>query len=316
MGVLLAIDHYALACNSSHLDQWLVNLVESDVIHIRYRDIRTFKTYYCGLLELPNWAFSYALALFRLQSENPSEDAKAKANEAIQTAISKHPSMVGLLLQDNQVDTNGRSFRRDWISVLDFASDRAKQLRNKWWSSDAVDTIILTATLQACDLIIKITVLQNGKIWGNDEVLQWLFDNLKQVQSSKPELPTFPSPAMLRYASCDPSDYEKKIQLLPPDMNVIDPGLLVHAMEVNTNRPRLVRRMPRGGGVAIGGGGGGGAAMQMQEHDIDGAPAAAIRQRLMGPPTQVVDPDWPMAEVFWRSFLPWNRVEGMPPARR
>jgi hypothetical protein len=159
-------------------------------------------------------------------------------------------------------------------------------------------------------------VEQNAKIWGNDEVLQWLFDNLKQVQSIKPELPTFPSPAMLRYASCDPSDYEKKIQLLPPDMNVIDPGLLAHAMEVNTNRPRLVRRMPRGGGGAVGGGGGGGAAMQMQEHDANGVPATANRQRLMGPPTQVVDPDWPMAEVFWRSFLPWNRVEGMPPARR
>jgi hypothetical protein len=81
MGVLLALDHYALACNSSQLDQWLVNLVESDRINIRYRDMRTSKTYRCGLLDLPNWAFSYALSLFRLQSENPSDDAKAMAND-------------------------------------------------------------------------------------------------------------------------------------------------------------------------------------------------------------------------------------------
>jgi hypothetical protein len=113
---------------------------------------------------------------------------------------------------------------------------------------------------------------------------------------------------MLRYASCDPSDYENKIQMLPPDMNVIDPGLIVHAMEVNTNRPRLIRRMPRGGGGAAA------AAAALQEHGANGLPAN--RQRLLGPPTQVVDPDWPMAEVFWRSFLPWNRVEGLPPARR
>jgi hypothetical protein len=35
-----------------------------------------------------------------------------------------------------------------------------------------------------------------------------------------------------------------------------------------------------------------------------------------GPPTGIVDPDWPIAEVFWRSLLPWNHVEGVPPPRR
>jgi hypothetical protein len=309
MGVLLALDHYALACNSSQLDQWLVNLVESDTIHIRYRDMRTSKTSRCGLLDLPNWAFSYALALFRLQSESPSDDSKLKADQAIQAALSMFPNVVGLLLQGNEVDTTGRSFARDWISVLDFASDRSKQLRNSWWSAGTVDTIILTATLQACDLVTKIAVQQNAKLWGDDEVLQWLFDNLKELQSTKLELPTFPSPAMLRYASCDPSDYENKIQMLPPDMNVIDPAALAHAMEVNTNRPRLIRRMHRGGGA--------GPALEEHEHDANGLPAnhRPQPQRLLGPPTQVIDPDWPIAELFWRSFLPWNRVEGLPPTR-
>ena len=37
---------------------------------------------------------------------------------------------------------------------------------------------------------------------------------------------------------------------------------------------------------------------------------------LGGPPTGLVDPDLPLVEVFWRSFLPWNHVEGVPPPNR
>jgi hypothetical protein len=302
MGVLLALDHYALAANAVQMDQWLVNLVESETIRVRYRDMRSSKTYRCTLLQLPNWAFSYALALFRLHSENPSENSKSRADMALQAALGMFPHVVGLLLQDNEVDTTGRSFRRDWLSVLDFATDRSKQLRNEWWSSTTVNTIILTATLQACDLIVKIFVLQNAKLYSDDDVLQWLFDNLEKIKSTSTKLPESPSPAMLRYASSDPSDYENKIQMLPPDVNIVDPNLIAHAMEVNTNRPRFIRRMPRGGGGEMG------------EHEA-GAFAANRPPRLLGPPTNVIDPDWPMAEVFWRSFLPWNHVEGIPPPR-
>ena len=34
---------------------------------------------------------------------------------------------------------------------------------------------------------------------------------------------------------------------------------------------------------------------------------------LAGPPTEIVDPDWPIMEVFWRSFMPWAHVEGVAP---
>mmetsp|Transcript_20595 Transcript_20595/g.23879 ORF Transcript_20595/g.23879 Transcript_20595/m.23879 type:complete len:120 (-) Transcript_20595:88-447(-) len=29
----------------------------------------------------------------------------------------------------------------------------------------------------------------------------------------------------------------------------------------------------------------------------------------------VVDPDLPLVELFWRSLLPWARVDGVPPGR-
>ena len=39
-------------------------------------------------------------------------------------------------------------------------------------------------------------------------------------------------------------------------------------------------------------------------------------QNFLGPPTTIIDPDLPLLEVFWRSVLPWARVEGVPPANR
>ena len=42
-----------------------------------------------------------------------------------------------------------------------------------------------------------------------------------------------------------------------------------------------------------------------------------IRDRnFFGPATTIIDPDLPLLEVFWKSALPWARVEGVPPANR
>ena len=74
----------------------------------------------------------------------------------------------------------------------------------------------------------------------------------------------------------------------------------MHALNLDPNRRRLMQRMPRGqGGV----------------DEIDIA-AQQFGVALGGPPTGHVDPDWPLLEVFWRSALPWNHTDGVPPPRR
>ena len=34
-----------------------------------------------------------------------------------------------------------------------------------------------------------------------------------------------------------------------------------------------------------------------------------------GPPTERIDPDWPLLEIFWRSALPWTYVDGVSSLR-
>jgi hypothetical protein len=305
MGLLLAIDHYALAGNATVLDQWIVDLVESDKIQIWYRDDETTETataYQCGLLEMPNWMYSYALALYRLYEETQSEELKEKADNAIKKALSRFPGVVGKLLQENDVDTTGKSFRRDWLAVLDFATVKSASLQNKWATSmSAVDTIVMAATLQSVDLIVKIFVMQNARQWAEDAVLQWVHDSLKDLMEAPDESPAPPSPALMRYLGSNPADYDRKIQQLPPDANIIDPNLMAQAMIVDPRRRRLLRREHRAGG----------------EHAQDENPFFPVPQQAFGgPPTNNIDPDWPLLEVFWRSFFPWNRVVGVPPPRR
>ena len=36
-------------------------------------------------------------------------------------------------------------------------------------------------------------------------------------------------------------------------------------------------------------------------------------QAAAGGRAQMIDPDLPLVEVFWRSLMPWNEVEGVGP---
>lgn len=327
MNVLLALDHHSLATASGStateqlsILRWMIDFVDSGMVDIWYRDEASYR---CSLQSLPNWAYSYSLALFQIHKllETYALDAeglgpslvKARADEAIQQALTRFPSVVGLLLSSLEVDTTGRSFQRDWVSVLDATSDRARQLVRQW-HAECEDTVVLAATLQSCDLIVKIFVQQNAKLWSDTETLQWLYDNLKDVVANygSGAHPPPPNPAIMRYAGADPTDYDNKIQTLPPDANIINPAMLEHAMYMQPNRPRFLRHHMRpqngdDGGVRVNDG---------NNVLVDANGNRIMNNLFMGPPTQVINPDWPMLEVFWRSFLPWNRVEGVPPARR
>lgn len=306
MGTLLMMDHFALSCRRTEFDHWLIRLVDSNCIRVWYRDPQNegHKAFSCGLLELPNWAFSYALALHRVSRENDSASAECtdKANEMIQNAASHFPNLVCLLLHENDVDTTGRSMRRDWVEVLKYLTDRERSIQYAWGSA-GMDSIALATTLQAVEVIGKIFVMQSGKLWGDDDVLQWLFNNLVTLKLHDPGLPLQPNPGIMRYSACKPAEFDHRIQQLPPDANVIDPNLVAYAMVVDPNRRRFLRREARNG-------------HDFEVDDDGGAPWAPMGNRVLaGPPTNVLDPDWPMMEIFLRSFLPWNRVEGVPPPR-
>jgi len=313
-GVLLNLDHFALSTASSSSDRWLVNLVESDRVRIRYRDSDfdsdgdniearlPIKAYECGLLEMPNWAYSYSLALFRLSGDEPDDDgveeAKRKADAAIIEAMKKFPSVVGLLLQENDVETSGRSFRRDWIPVLDYASSRAMRQQNSWQDAGSTNPVLTAATLQAVDLIVQIFARQNARLWSDERTLQWMHDTLKELQGTDPDgVADPPSPALIRYVSSDTAQYDNKIPQLPQDVNILDPNLIQQAMVVDPNRGRFLRGNNNNNARGLAGWVGGGDRNIWQGEDGAMWMPDLVPRGLLGPPTHTVNPDWPLLEV-------------------
>jgi hypothetical protein len=270
-------------------------------IQLHYRDDNAREEYEGGLIDMPNFAFSYALALYRVHKSNPSSESEQKAGHAIQTALSKFPSVLEGLLLANEVDISGRSFQIDWPLALGFTRDRAKELMDSWPNSNVQDPVIRACTMQAYELIVRIFVKQNFKLWSGQDILRWIFQNLKELKESPNSIICPLSPALMRYIRSDPADYDGKFQTMPAEANPLDPGLVVHALAMDPNRPRLMQRLPRGIGA--------------RGDDFAGGPTQ-VGAMLAGPPTQIVDPDSPLFEVFWRSALPWNHVQGVPPPPR
>lgn len=272
-------------------------------ISLNYKDDSSGREYCGDLVELPNWAYSYALALNRLSQSCDDEDLSAKCDEALQSAIRKFPAVVEQLLIKNEINMIGRSMRTDWPTAL---SDLRTYASNPIDSED-YDPITQHAASQTSDLISKIFIQRNHSLWRTDDILVWLYrgciglrsesDDVKDLQ--RPQL----SPSLIRYARCDPADYEDRFQTLPLDANPLDPGLLAPALAVDPNRRRFLRRQDRPG---------------PQAHDQ--ADGLNIFQGgglvIGGPPINVIDPDDPLVEILWRSMLPWNTVDGVPPPRR
>jgi hypothetical protein len=223
--------------------------------------------------------------------------------------MSRFPTVINLLLASNDVNTNSRSMQTDWPSVMEFVNNLATQLENSSSDAGKLDPVVRACSHQAYETIVQIFVQQNRALWGTDNVMKWMYSNLEilKTKHEKEASPVVPlPPAIMRFARCDPSNYEDKFQTMPAEANPLDPNVVAHALVVQVNRPRLIQRGQRGGG-----GGANGAI-----DDVQLAALAGLGGAFAGPPTVNIDPDSPLLEVFWRSALPWAHVEGVPPPNR
>jgi len=311
MGVLLVMDYFALASMKETNWKFLIHLVESKSVKIYHRihsntvnetndDGNSGVKECCGeLLDMPNWAYSYALALYKLSRSiddvKESETILQKANDALQNAVNLYPSIPQLLLEKNKIDVRGKSCNVDWPTVL------VKLYRRTTDNNNAL------IDMDAADHIIQIFIQRNYKLWNNDTIVKWLFEgcNKATLLSSDETIPkSIISPAISRYKRCNPSDYEDTfVRTLPADINPLDPALVAPAVAFDHNRRPLRRHR-----------------FQQQQQGGGAMDEAALQQMMMaaghGQNQVMLDPDMPMTELFWRSFMPWASVDGVPPPVR
>lgn len=379
MGVLLILDYYALACRKSTAASlggdravelgaaFIVQLVESELvssvhtcccmftfhcaqpnlfinvsiqINIHYKYPLTDRHHWCPLLDMPSWAFSYALALYRLANNETGVDddtLKDKANEALSSALSRFPMVLSKLLTMNSVNLQDRSFRMDWPTVL------------QHFSGDAFDSAGESGreTVEgrvAGELLVRIFVQRCHTLWKGDETVQWLYSCADKIvkgrqsesesmvnttttdakggaTSDTPQSVIFPplatsfSPALARYAQCDPSEYGDRFQTFPPEAINLDPNIVAHAMAFDPNRRGRFLRGGQHRAHAVGGMGGG-----PQQIPLDGALLDQLRGLIGGDigaqEMENLDPDSPVMQLFLQSLLPWARVEGVRPPGR
>jgi hypothetical protein len=316
MGILLVLDYYALASMRRRDDLFVVNLVDSGIIKIYYREDGDHETdgdgvvEICDLREMPNWAFSYALALYRRvylyesdhngeeihdddEDSNTTESAKwrKRAEEALDYAILRYPHIPRMLLEKNGVNLNARSFQCDWPSVI----GRLDSMDHPYYAG--------------VNKIERIFVERGFKLWNEDHVQKWLYGGCQRVAAAnttnfQPFDRRSTLAALERYSNFDPMDFLGTFRRIPVDENPLDPRLLDAAMNYTPNRRRFLRINRRRGGRDDGEG-------------IDMELLARQRPRtLLGTGRdgmQVIDPDLPLLELFWRSLLPWARVDGVSP---
>merc|ERR1712157_593006 len=103
MNMLTLLDSYALKTMTDSADQFIITLVESKALKIySYKDKTTSE-----LVHMPNWAYSYALALYRLHRIDD-------ATKELTKAIKWFPSVPLLLIQCSISSKFDWSFLSQW----------------------------------------------------------------------------------------------------------------------------------------------------------------------------------------------------------
>lgn len=254
------------------------------------------------MLELPNWSFSYALALKRLCEDYEPDlslngSSAVRCDDALCSALKRFPSVLGQLLNKNGVDVKSRSFRLDWPSVLNFFENI---------SLDAHSSL-------SQKHVIGIFVKRHYKLWGHEDVLAWLYsvasklrENWKDRENNVPndderKFENSCPAAVDRYLRADAASYADSFSTLPADANPLDEALVAPALAMDPNQRRRAR-IPR----------------QFQQIDphLFGADEVELQRLIFAQMEEgngtVIDPDDPIVSVFLRSLFPWARVEGVP----
>ena len=114
MGTLVILDYYALCDAGVEGPAFVVDLVELWRITLHYKDPLTDRHHQCELTDMPNWSYSYALALYRLSLAHEAEDEDPgtaeetgymkRAEAALVRALSQFPGALPKLLAMNQVN--------------------------------------------------------------------------------------------------------------------------------------------------------------------------------------------------------------------
>jgi len=276
MGVLLVLDYLALASASEEHDEFIIRLIESDTIQIHYLEKSNEEEEHLisPLRHLANWAFSYALALHRRQ---PSSKA---ANKALMDAINLHPVTFSNLLRKIKVDTNSRSCRTDWSVQLQ--------------KIPKTEPYECPTTRKIRDIFIE----RHSVLWSSDETIRWIYEAIDDYdmvcdESGHPPLPPAKK-ALQRYSKVDPSDYKDRFQTLPPEANPLDPELVAPAMAVHAGGRGHLRRRREG---------------EMEQEQMMRR-FMEMNNQFADANLTAIDPDDPMLQVFLRSLLPWNTVQG------
>ena len=250
---------------------------------------------HCRLTEMPNWAFSYALGLYRKshwEDDSNEEDVGKKAERALDDALRKYPFVPRMLLEKNNVNLRARSFKTDWPSVMPSLDSMNRNMN------------------AAVEKIASIFVDRHCKIWSGDDVVLWLYNGCQRIVADNENEDAlkdhFPSSCLIRYMEFDSTDFQNSFHRIPVEANPLDPGLMEAAFHYIPNRRRFLRMNRRQGGRG-------------DDDRLDLEMVGRQQpQTLLGTGRNgmgVIDPDLPLLELFWRSLLPWVRVEGVPPAR-
>ncbi len=266
----------------------------------------------CDILDMPNWAFSYALAKKRIeqsgtslgrQDENSSSPQKS-ADVYLQDALFRFPSVLCLLIENNK-DALRCANNMDWSYV-------ATCFKNLSSSSDAE-----LQNNRAIAHIIQIYIHRSRGLWYNHNIWNWLYECARCVMKNNGEgkcittatshydekgdncaaPPSFS--ALERYLMCDPEDYEDAFKRLPIDANPLEGALVQPALVFNNDR-RNNLRMPR--------------QVNNDEAQVNGQERDLHQFFLgqLGAEPTIINPDEPILSVFFRSILPWARVDGVP----
>lgn len=260
---------------------------------------------------MPNWSYSYALALYKLSfmlsDDDDEEEMKMRASESLKVAVRCFPLIPKLLLEKNNINVRGRSFQTDWPSVLSPLSELHDELSTQ---EGIVAGYFAREIATTKEKITTIFVERSHNLWKGDDVVKWLFDCCQEIVSDKEqnkiEAPTSAPIALMRYSKLKLDDFQDSFPNLPV-ANALDPMLVDLAMHVRPNARRMLR-MPNQHR--------GGMGNEFNLDNVGGQRALQQMRTLLGTGRngmEIIDPDLPIAEVFWRSMMPWARVDGVPP---